>query len=63
MTKLVSLSARKQMDITPDHVLVPGTPAYERGQKLRHQVISAKNYLCIERARLVTCLLYTSRCV
>lgn len=54
MTKLVSLSARKQMDITPDHVLVPGTPAYERGQKLRHQVISAKNYLCIERARLVT---------
>ncbi|MFW6181496.1 MAG: glycyl radical protein [Spirochaetota bacterium] len=42
------------MDIVSDHVLRQGTAAYERGQRLRRQVISAMPHLCVERARLVT---------
>ena len=38
----------------PDHVLKPGMPEYERGQRLRARVISAEPHICIERARLVT---------
>jgi pyruvate formate-lyase/glycerol dehydratase family glycyl radical enzyme len=42
------------MDQYPDHVLSPGMPEYERGQRLRRRVISVQPHLCIERARLVT---------
>jgi formate C-acetyltransferase len=40
--------------LEPGHVLKEGTTAYERGQRLRSRVISARPYVCIERARYVT---------
>jgi pyruvate formate-lyase/glycerol dehydratase family glycyl radical enzyme len=40
--------------VHPDHVLKEGTAGYERGQRLRRRVISARPHLCIERARFVT---------
>ena len=40
--------------IQPEDVLCEGTPGYERGQRLKHAVIHATNYVCIERALLAT---------
>lgn len=43
-----------RFSVQSDHVLKEGTAEYERGQRLRSRVISARPYLCIERARFVT---------
>lgn len=37
-----------------EDVLEKGSEGYERGQRLRNQVISAKTQICIERARIIT---------
>jgi formate C-acetyltransferase len=54
MTKLQPVEIERFSDIDVDHVLAPGMPEYERGQRLRARVIAAENHICIERARLVT---------
>lgn len=41
-------------NIDVSDVLRKGTKGYERCQRLRNRVISAKSHICIERARLVT---------
>jgi len=47
-------SAPSTFPLKPDHLLEPGTAAYERGQRLRRRVITVDPHLCIERARYVT---------
>jgi formate C-acetyltransferase len=43
-----------QVAVDTDHVLKPGTEGAERIRRLRDGVVDAVNYICIERARLVT---------
>ena len=47
-------AVKEVMEIDDDHILKKGMPEYERGQRLKKQVITTKNYLCIERARIIT---------
>lgn len=44
----------QEVQIETDHVIMSGMDAYERGQRLRQKVITADNYICLERARIVT---------
>ncbi len=40
--------------IEPDHVLSKGMEEYERGQRLRHRVVTVQPRICLERARIIT---------
>jgi formate C-acetyltransferase len=44
----------REIPIESDHLLKAGMEEYERGQRLRQRVITADNYICLERARIVT---------
>ena len=48
------IQTEHQIDTDIEHILEPGMPEYERGQRLRKRVIAVDSRICIERARLVT---------
>jgi pyruvate formate-lyase/glycerol dehydratase family glycyl radical enzyme len=54
MSATTTEAAIQNIDIEPEHILDPGMPQYERGQRLRKRVISVDPHVCIERARIVT---------
>ena len=52
MSNAAAFAAAPDIDI--GDVLKKGTDGYERCQRLRNRVISARSHICIERARLIT---------
>lgn len=42
------------ISLDEEHILKKGASAYERGQRLKDRVINTKQYICIQRARIIT---------
>ena len=47
-------TVRTPVEINTEKILQEGMPEYERGQRLKDRVVNVDNYLCIERARIIT---------